>query len=149
LAAATDIRLFGLRTGGLLMTDRNLADLDPQLQPAARETIDHANAALAPSSVEITTTWRNSAAQQAAKVAGLSNAGAGASPHNCCLADGTPAARAFDFSVFNPDGSYVEDGSDPRYRTVGEIGKSLGLAWGGDWTLDHDHCEPQPSPHSR
>jgi peptidoglycan LD-endopeptidase CwlK len=124
------------------MADRNILDLDPALQPVARETIDQANAALAPSSVEITTTWRSSAAQEAAKAAGLSNAGAGASPHNCCLADGTPASRAFDFSVFNPDGSYVTDGTDPRYRTVGEIGKSLGLGYGGDWTMEKDHCEP-------
>jgi hypothetical protein len=29
-----------------------------------------------------------------------------------------------------------------RYRNVGEIGKSLWLGYGGDWTLEKDHCEP-------
>lgn len=124
------------------MTDRNISDLDPALQPIATEVLDQAALALAPSTIEITTTWRSPMAQAQAFLDGKSKARAGQSPHECCTADGAPAARAFDFSIFNPDGSYVKDGKDPRYRQVGEIGKSLGLAWGGDWNMERDKVEP-------
>jgi peptidoglycan LD-endopeptidase CwlK len=39
---------------------------------------------------------------------------------------------AFDIGVFRND-KFIGDDSDPAYTTVGEIGKSLGLEWGGDW----------------
>jgi hypothetical protein len=119
-----------------------LADLVTVMQQKAQQFLQQANARIAPSNVAITVTWRSSAEQAVAKAKGLSNAGPDESPHNCCLVDGTPAAKAFDWAVFNPDGSYVTDGTDPRYAACGAIAKSLGLEWGGDWTLEKDHCKP-------
>lgn len=108
----------------------------------AQQFLDQANAAIAPSTVAITVNWRSSAEQAVAKANGLSNAGPDESPHNCCMADGTPAAKAFDWAVFNPDGSYVTDGKDPRYSACGAIVQGLGLTWGGSWIHpDFDHAE--------
>jgi hypothetical protein len=124
------------------MTDRNLSDLDPALQPIAAQVIAAGNTAIAPSKVAIIVTWRSSADQQAAKANGLSRAGAGQSPHNWTLADGTPAARAFDFAVFDENGTYVTDGTDPRYAAVGKIAVAADLVWGGNWTVEKDGCGP-------
>lgn len=88
-------------------------------------------------------TWRDASAQNAAKEAGLSNAGAGQSAHNCCDADGNPASKAFDFGIFEDDGSYVTNGTDPRYTQAGNIGVGLNLVYGGNWVKfkDWDHLE--------
>jgi hypothetical protein len=124
------------------MSDRNLNDLVSELRDKALTFLADANAALAPSTVKITTTWRSDGEQQVAHDTGLSNAEPGQSPHECCLADGTPAARAFDWSVFNPDGSYVTDGIDPRYAKCGAIVEALGLVWGIHFPEpDFDHAE--------
>ena len=50
---------------------------------------------------------------------------------------------AFDIGIFE-NGEYVEE--SPEYKTVGQIGKSLGLAWGGDWKTiqDEPHFELRP-----
>jgi hypothetical protein len=47
---------------------------------------------------------------------------------------------AFDIGIFK-DGAYV--GDDAAYDTVGQIGKDLGLIWGGDWKgiKDKPHFE--------
>jgi len=120
------------------MTDRSLSDLDPSLQPTTQQWLDLCAAAKL--NVRITVTWRSADDQGAAYDKGLSNAKAGQSPHGCCI-DGKPASRAFDFAVFS-DGQYITDGTDPRYRQAGEIGKSLGLEYGGDWHHpDWDHLE--------
>ena len=124
------------------MSDRRISDLVAELQPKAQQFLTQANAALTPSKVVITTTWRSPAEQAVAHAAGLSKAAPGQSPHECELADGTPAARAFDWAVLNPDGSYVSVGTDPRYATCGAIVMSLELVWGGTWTLEKDDCEP-------
>lgn len=120
------------------MTDNALSDLDPRLQIIAQQWLDLCAAAKI--NVRITVTYRDADAQGAAYDKGLSNAKAGQSPHNCCI-DGKPASRAFDFAVFS-DGQYITDGTDLRYRQAGEIGKSLGLEYGGDWHKpDHDHLQ--------
>lgn len=123
------------------MTDRDPTHLCPELLGTYHEWLMKTHAAgLA---VKAIVTWRSPADQNAAKAEGLSNASAGESPHNCCDEEGTPASRAFDFGVFNPDGSYVTDGHDARYAQAAAIGKGLGLVWGGDWTgfKDFDHLE--------
>ena len=53
---------------------------------------------------------------------------------------------ALDFGVFDASGrQYVTDGTDPRYRLVGEIAKRAGCIWGGDWQRpDWDHIEWHP-----
>ncbi len=50
---------------------------------------------------------------------------------------------AFDFAIFDENAKYITDGSDTRYRQAGEIGKSLGLEYGGDWVKwkDFDHLQ--------
>ena len=130
------------------LTSNSMADLDPAFQPVVQAIVDSCNAQLAPSSMRVTVTWRSSADQAAAQAAGLSKAGPGASPHNCTLADGTPSARAFDFAVFAPDGTYITRGADARYAQCGTIAKAVGQAqgvpvtFGGDWTPETDGCEP-------
>jgi peptidoglycan L-alanyl-D-glutamate endopeptidase CwlK len=49
---------------------------------------------------------------------------------------------AFDVGIFR-DNKYVDE--DPAYDIVGQIGKGLGLVWGGDWTAfpDTPHFETQ------
>ena len=93
--------------------------------------------------VKAIATWRSALDQDAAKVEGLSNAAAGQSPHDICDANGNPNSYAFDFGVFEDYGVYITDGSDPRYRQAGEIGKALGLVYGGDFhsIVDPDHLE--------
>lgn len=124
------------------MADANFFDLCLELQPLAQKFLQQVNTAIVPSTCKITTTWRDPTAQQAAFDAGLSKARLGQSPHECCLADGTPASKAFDWSIFNPDGSYVEDGTDNRYSVAGHIAESLGLVWGAIFPKpDYDHAE--------
>lgn len=122
------------------MTDNNIADLCPSLLILYREWLMQCHeAGLA---VKAIVTWRSGIDQNAVKASGLSNAAAGQSPHNCCSSDGLPASKAFDFAVFDEDATYVRDGNDPRYRQAGEIGKALGLEWGGDWAKpDWDHLQ--------
>jgi len=124
-----------------MAADTNISDLCPELQIIYRQWLAQCHAAgLA---VKVIVTWRDAANQNAAKAAGLSKACFGASPHNCCDDTGAPASKAFDFAVFDENACYITDGADTRYRQAGEIGKGLGLVWGGDWVhfKDFDHLE--------
>lgn len=119
----------------------NFLDLALELQPLAQKFLSLVNTAIVPSTCRITVTWRSADAQGAAFDKGLSNAKAGQSPHNCTL-DGEPNAKAFDFAIFNPDGSYVTDGEDKRYSIAGHIAEGLGLIWGATFSKpDYDHVE--------
>lgn len=122
------------------MTDRDIADLCPELRTVYREWLMKCHGAgLA---VKAIVTWRDAIDQDAAKASGLSNASAGESPHNCCNPDGSPASKAFDFAVFDEDAHYITDGEDFRYRLAGKIGEGLGLEWGGRWPHpDWDHLQ--------
>jgi peptidoglycan L-alanyl-D-glutamate endopeptidase CwlK len=122
------------------MADADITHLCPELLVLYQQWLMECIAAgLA---VRVTVTWRNPEDQDKAKAAGLSNASAGQSPHNCMI-DGQPASKAFDFACFMADGHYIADGSAPEYKKAGEIGKSLGLVWGGDFhsIFDPDHLE--------
>lgn len=131
------------------MTDRNITDLAPSMQILAQQFLDDCEAAHL--NVKIIQTYRSTAEQDALYQQGrtmpgkiVTHAQGGQSPHECVNADGTPGSRAIDFGVFTAAGQYVTDGTDPRYRQVGEIGKKLGLDYGGDWPepkTDHDHLE--------
>jgi hypothetical protein len=124
------------------VADAKFDDLCLAIQPLAQEFLDRVNAQIAPAICKIIVTWRDADAQGAAYDQGLSSARAGQSPHNCMLDDGTPAARAFDFGIFEENGNYVINGDDPRYTNAGQIWKSLNQTWGGDFTHpDFDHCE--------
>lgn len=123
------------------MTDRNIADLCPALQAVYAQWLAQCKAAGL--NTKAIVTWRSAADQNKAHDAGLSNARAGESPHNVCDANGNPASCAFDFAIFTAGGAYITDGKDPRYRQAGEIGKGLGLVYGGDFHAfpDEDHLE--------
>lgn len=122
------------------MTDRSLSDLDPAFLPLVQQFLSAC--AQAGLNVRVIVTWRSGTEQNEAKAEGLSNASSGQSPHNCVDEHGNPAARAIDFGVFEPDGAYATDGTDPRYAQAAQIGKDLGMSWGGDWHHpDFDHLE--------
>jgi peptidoglycan LD-endopeptidase CwlK len=61
----------------------------------------------------------------------VTNARGGYSYHNFGL--------AFDIVIQNADGSLCWSVADKRWKTVGAIGKSLGLEWGGDWRKFPDY----------
>lgn len=60
----------------------------------------------------------------------VTNAKGGYSYHNFGL--------AFDFALMNPDGSICWEVND-KWKRVAQIGKSLGLEWGGDWDSFKDY----------
>lgn len=121
------------------MTDSNLNDLDPILQPLANKFLESCQAAGL--ECRIVVTFRDPTSQNKACAAGLSAASAGQSPHNCVSAQGLPSSRAFDFALFSGD-MYITDGTDHRYSQAGKIAENLGLTWGGSWKHpDYDHCE--------
>jgi RHS repeat-associated protein len=45
---------------------------------------------------------------------------------------------AYDIALFDDDGRYIIDGSDPRYLQAGDLGRAIGLEWGGAWTRPYD-----------
>jgi peptidoglycan LD-endopeptidase CwlK len=130
------------------MTDRNLLDLDPTLQPLCRQFIDGCTAQGI--KVGISVTYRSSAEQDAAYAQGrtapgkiITNAQAGQSPHNCTDAQGDPASKAFDFFIYSPDGVNLDwDAQDPTWQKVIAIGEALGLVSGSTFRFrDNDHME--------
>ena len=48
--------------------------------------------------------------------------------------------RAFDFICLDEHGVLIGDGTHPIYRTLGLLGETLGLYWGGRFS-DYDHLE--------
>jgi peptidoglycan L-alanyl-D-glutamate endopeptidase CwlK len=56
----------------------------------------------------------------------VTNAKGGQSFHNFGL--------AFDIVILGDGGKANWDTNDPAWKRAGEIGKSVGLEWGGDWT---------------
>lgn len=76
------------------------------------------------------------------KMPRVTKAKAGTSPHEWTNKDGTPAARAFDIAVFNEKGIIDWERKD-LFQKAGAIGKSVGLAWGGDFKsyFDGPHFE--------
>lgn len=66
----------------------------------------------------------------------------GSASKHCHTMNGKPAAKAFDFGIFE-GGKYITNGSDWQYERAGVIGEELGLTWGGRWTrpFDPSHLE--------
>lgn len=131
------------------MTDRDITHLCQELQLIAQVWLDDCEAAGL--NVRIIETYRSKVEQDALYAQGRTSPGkivthapGGHSPHECCLPDGTPASKAFDYGVFTAAGAYISDGSDPRYAEAGRIGKALALEYGGDWPhpkTDSDHLQ--------
>jgi peptidoglycan L-alanyl-D-glutamate endopeptidase CwlK len=61
----------------------------------------------------------------------VTNARGGQSAHNFTL-DGKPAAKAFDCVPLR-GGKPMWSASDPLWKELGRIGKSVGLDWAGNW----------------
>jgi peptidoglycan LD-endopeptidase CwlK len=61
----------------------------------------------------------------------VTNAKGGYSYHNFGL--------AFDIVIQNAEGSLCWNTGDKRWQTVGALGKSLGLEWGGEWRKFPDY----------
>lgn len=118
------------------MSDNDISHLHPLLQPLCRTFLEKCTAAGL--DVRITFTYRSPEEQDALYAKGrtapgkrVTNVRGGFSKHNFRL-DGKPASKAFDFGIFDK-GKYIKNGKDARYTQAGEIGESLGLAWGGRW----------------
>lgn len=115
-------------------SEDTIATLHSQVQPLARQLIRLA----AENGITIkATSGHRSYAEQDALFAqgGVTRARGGQSNHNFAL--------AFDVTMFGGSKPVYES---PRYREVGQLGKSLGLTWGGDWKsiVDEPHFELHP-----
>lgn len=111
-----------------------IATLHRKVQPIARQLVKLAKAN--DITIKITSGTRTYAEQNALfNKGGVTKARGGYSNHNFGL--------AFDVTIF--------DGPQPvweskDYTTVGQLGKSLGLEWGGDWKSfrDEPHFQLRP-----
>lgn len=112
-----------------------IATLHPKVQPIARALVKAA--AQGGITIKITSGTRTYAEQDAlfAK-GGVTKARGGQSNHNFGL--------AFDVTIFDGPNPVWES---PKYQAVGQLGKSLGLSWGGDWKsiVDEPHFELRPA----
>lgn len=117
---------------------RNIATLNPKVQPLARSLIEQAVAQGI--HVKVISGHRTYEEQDEIYAQGRTKPGkivtkarGGQSIHNL--------ATAFDVGIFSSDGKkYL--GESPDYARVGQIGKELGLTWGGDWEfVDPPHFQ--------
>lgn len=120
-------------------SQKNIATLNPKVQPLARALIETATAAGI--HVKVISGHRSYEEQDELYAQGRTKPGqivtkakGGYSKHNF--------ATAFDVGIFSPDGKEYF-GESPDYKKVGVIGESLGLIWGGSWTdfQDEPHFE--------
>jgi peptidoglycan L-alanyl-D-glutamate endopeptidase CwlK len=117
-------------------TEKNIATLLPQAQQAARRFMAAAIPAMSPHGIDvrIISGTRTYAEQNALYAKGrtlpgrkVTNARGGYSNHNFAI--------AFDIGLFRGK-EYLSE--SPHYRTLGALGRSQGLEWGGDWTSIKD-----------
>ena len=134
------------------MTDRSLDDLHPDLKPLAEQWL--ANCHEQGIDARIIETYRSAAQQDADYAVGrdaqgrvvgrtITKARGGQSKHNFTLPGGTPASKAFDFFI-ESGGKANWNPASPEWQAAVAIGKSLGLAWGGNFPqhqMDCDHFE--------
>lgn len=119
------------------MASRNITDLDPTLQPIAQEHLQQARDLPGGAHMFLTCTYRSNEEQNEDYAKGRTAPGniitwakAGESPHNCTLADGTPAAKAYDIAIENADGTLDWSGSSVAWQEAISIGQELGLESG-------------------
>lgn len=114
-------------------SEKNIATLLPQVRPLARRLL--AEAARRGIVAKVTSGSRSYAEQaelrRRSEAGGPKAAPAGWSNHNFGL--------AFDITLFSSAGKPIWE--SPNYRTLGQLGKALGLTWGGDWP-GRDNDEP-------
>lgn len=129
-----------MTTATPLRDSRDLADLHPTLRPLAEALV--AQAAARGIRTVISCTYRPAALQDRYYAQGrttpgrrITNARGGESPHNVTLG-GRPASAAFD--IYPVTGTALAKADDPRWTTLAEIGRGLGLVWGGDFRSIRD-----------
>jgi peptidoglycan LD-endopeptidase CwlK len=113
-------------------SEKNVATLNPKVQVLARKLIEEATAQGI--HVKVICGNRTYEEQDDLYAQGRSKDGnivtkarGGQSMHNF--------GTAFDIGIFSEDGKkYYGESHD--YAKVGEIGKKLGLEWGGDWDFE-------------
>ena len=118
---------------------KNIATLHPQLKPLAERLIELS--AEKGITIKVISGLRTYAEQNAlyaqgrtAKGLKVTNAKGGQSWHNF--------GTAFDVGVLSSDGEKYY-GESHAYKTVGELGESIGLEWGGSWKkfVDEPHFQ--------
>lgn len=123
-----------------LKDSRDPADLHPKLQPLHATLVAQAQAR----GIKTVTscTYRPAALQNQYYAQGrttpgrvITNARGGDSPHNSTL-NGKPASKAFD--IYPVTGTALAPAGDARWKALAEIGKALGLVWGGDFRTIKD-----------
>lgn len=123
------------------MIDTNLSHLHPEIQTMAREFLAQcANAGL---KVKIIETWRDPKREDELHAKGITKA-TGKTCKHCFMLGAIPASKAFDFALYDASGAYIRDGGDLAYRKAGELGRGIGMIWGGDFKHappDFDHFE--------
>ncbi len=129
---------------------RSLDDLHPELKPLCEQWL--ARCAEQSVRAEVICTYRSVADQNAAyavgrdangKVVGrtITKAKGGRSKHNVTLPGGTPASRAFDFTILNADGTCNWNLASSEWKAAVAAGKGLGLVWGGDFPNNQRDCD--------
>jgi peptidoglycan L-alanyl-D-glutamate endopeptidase CwlK len=120
---------------------KNIATLDPRVQPLATQLIEEAKARGI--NAKVIGGTRTFAEQDELYAQGRTKPGkivtkarGGQSWHNYSL--------AFDIGIFSPDGKEYY-GESEAYKEVGKIGETLGLEWGGAWKfVDEPHYQYNP-----
>lgn len=123
-------------------SEKNIATLRPEVQPLARKLIEESVAkGINAKVIGGTRTYseQNELYAQGRTKPGpiVTKARGGYSWHNFGL--------AFDIGIFSDD-SKIYYGESGSYEVCGEIGKAIGLTWGGDWDdfTDEPHFQYNP-----
>lgn len=118
-------------------SSRNISDLCPNLQLLYRK-FDQLMRELGVDYI-VTCTYRNDVEQNFLYAQGrlnkghiVTNAKAGQSFHNAVDDTGKPASKAFDIVIMK-NGKPDWNISNPDWLKAGNIGRSVGLEWAGDW----------------
>lgn len=127
------------------MASNILEDLTPDTKRVAEKLIGLARARGI--EVRVTSTLRTCEEQNRIYAQGRTDPGPIISGASGCRSWHT-WGRAFDVLIEDPsiEGGIVMDGSDHRYDELGDIGHTLGLIWGGNfsWGRDAGHFEYHP-----
>lgn len=126
-------------------SEKNIETLEPVVQERARLFLEQANSYLKQFGLvaKIISGTRSYKEQNALYAKGrttpgrrVTNAPGGYSNHNFGI--------AFDIGLFK-GGNYIEE--SPHYNRLGQIGKAVGLEWGGDWRtfVDEPHFQLRPN----
>lgn len=119
------------------MTDRNLDDLHPSLEPLCKQFLAECTADGL--KAIITETWREPAREDQLHAQGITKA-TGKTCKHCFTINGIPASKAFDFSLLDENNRIISDGTDERYSMAGLIATKLGMVWGGHFRTIPDYC---------